>query len=69
MVKAAEEKVFRKPHLPTKICQACKRPFAWRKKWRLNWDNVKTCSERCKTQLRRSAKNGDANDPRMQDQH
>ncbi|MCK0713612.1 DUF2256 domain-containing protein [Chromohalobacter sarecensis] len=23
----------RKPHLPTKICPVCQRPFTWRKKW------------------------------------
>ena len=52
MVKTTQKEIYRKPHLPTKICQACQRPFAWRKKWRLNWENVKTCSERCKTNLR-----------------
>ncbi|MBL9145154.1 MAG: DUF2256 domain-containing protein [Verrucomicrobiaceae bacterium] len=42
----------KKQHLPTKICPACQRPFAWRKKWERDWENVKFCSERCK----RSAK-------------
>ncbi|HSG04415.1 MAG TPA: DUF2256 domain-containing protein [Marinobacterium sp.] len=42
----------RKPHLPEKICLQCQRPFAWRKKWERDWDQVKYCSERC----RRSAK-------------
>ncbi|MGL4496404.1 MAG: DUF2256 domain-containing protein [Beijerinckiaceae bacterium] len=39
---------MRKPHLPEKICVACARPFAWRKKWEKNWDTVKYCSDRCR---------------------
>jgi len=42
----------KKADLPEKTCQACGRPFAWRKKWRAVWDEVKTCSERCKGDLR-----------------
>jgi hypothetical protein len=34
--------------LPTKICAACQRPFACRKKWERAWDNVKFCSDRCR---------------------
>ena len=45
----------RKPHLPEKPCEACGRPFAWRKKWARDWDNVKTCSDRCKGELRRKS--------------
>ena len=37
-----------KGNLPTKICPACERPFAWRKKWARDWENVKYCSERCR---------------------
>ena len=29
------------------ICPVCKRPFIWRKKWKLNWDRVKYCSKKC----------------------
>jgi hypothetical protein len=43
----------RKLDRPTKICEACGRTFAWRKKWRAVWDEVKTCSDRCKSDLRR----------------
>jgi hypothetical protein len=43
----------RKPNLPSKTCQACGRPFDWRRKWAAAWDEVKTCSERCKGDLRR----------------
>lgn len=38
----------RKPHLPTKLCAACHRPFAWRKKWERDWEQVRFCSERCR---------------------
>jgi len=38
---------FRKPNLPTKTCLACGRPYAWRRKWARNWDEVKYCSKRC----------------------
>lgn len=41
---------FRNPHnLPTKICATCGRPFTWRKKWARTWDEVRYCSERCRT--------------------
>ena len=37
-----------KENLPTKICEVCKRPFQYRKKWKTNWEQVKYCSEKCK---------------------
>lgn len=46
-------KMRRKSDLPRKICAACGRPFAWRKKWAKDWNEVKTCSDRCKGELRR----------------
>lgn len=39
----------KKQNLPAKICPSCQRPFVWRKKWRLNWEQVKYCSERCRS--------------------
>ena len=39
----------RKGDLPTKTCVVCNRPFAWRKKWAKNWDDVKYCSDRCRS--------------------
>ncbi|WP_072863919.1 DUF2256 domain-containing protein [Arenibacter palladensis] len=39
---------MKKSDLPIKICPVCKRPFAWRKKWKENWEDVKYCSERCR---------------------
>jgi hypothetical protein len=38
----------KKLNLPTKICPVCERPFAWRKKWERDWDNVVYCSDRCR---------------------
>jgi hypothetical protein len=49
-------KMVRKGDLPSKPCQACGRPFTWRKKWEKVWDEVKTCSDRCKADLRRKAR-------------
>lgn len=37
-----------KADLPTKVCVACGRPFAWRRKWARDWDQVKYCSDRCR---------------------
>ena len=45
-----------KAELPEKICGACQRPFAWRKKWERDWDNVKTCSDRCRAALKQKQK-------------
>ena len=38
----------RKADLPSKPCAACNRPFAWRRKWARDWDNVLYCSDRCR---------------------
>jgi hypothetical protein len=39
----------RKADLPTKICVACGKPFAWRKKWARDWEAVRYCSDRCRS--------------------
>lgn len=39
---------MKKSELPSKVCSVCQLPFNWRKKWALNWDSVKYCSERCR---------------------
>ncbi|MGA0039593.1 MAG: DUF2256 domain-containing protein [Pirellulales bacterium] len=44
-----------KPHLPSKPCAFCGRPFTWRKKWAACWEQVKYCSQACQ-QRRRSSK-------------
>ena len=46
----------KKPHLPEKICAACGRPFAWRRKWAANWDEVRYCSDACRTGKRDRAR-------------
>ncbi|WP_293883802.1 DUF2256 domain-containing protein [Sphingomonas sp.] len=37
-----------KRDLPEKTCPACGRPFAWRKKWARDWENVVYCSDKCR---------------------
>ena len=39
--------------LPEKICATCGRPFTWRRKWALVWDEVRYCSERCRRERKR----------------
>jgi len=41
-------KGIKKENLPSKICACCQLPFAWRKKWEKNWNEVKYCSDRCR---------------------
>jgi len=36
-----------------KICVVCGRPMTWRKKWKKNWEQVKYCSEVCRSQKRK----------------
>ena len=41
---------FRNPHqLPVKTCAACGRPFTWRKKWAASWEQVRYCSDACRS--------------------
>ncbi|MDX2173427.1 MAG: DUF2256 domain-containing protein [Bacteroidota bacterium] len=42
-------KGIKKQHLPSKICSVCQKPFSWRKKWEKNWDDVKFCSDKCRS--------------------
>jgi hypothetical protein len=42
-------KMRKKSDLPTKTCVVCGLPFAWRKKWELDWDRVTHCSDRCRS--------------------
>lgn len=41
---------LKKAYLPSKICVVCNRPFTWRKKWQAVWNEVKYCSEKCRSQ-------------------
>ncbi|MFY8139544.1 MAG: DUF2256 domain-containing protein [Caulobacter sp.] len=34
--------------MPSKLCETCRRPFAWRRKWARDWDQVRYCSDRCR---------------------
>jgi hypothetical protein len=45
----------KKADLPTKVCAACGRPFAWRKKWEKTWNEVRFCSDACRTGSRDAA--------------
>ena len=41
---------FRNPHdLPVKDCAACGRPFTWRRKWARCWEEVRYCSDACRS--------------------
>ena len=42
--------MHKKATLPHKVCVTCQKPYAWRKKWARDWDQVKYCSERCRRQ-------------------
>jgi hypothetical protein len=52
-----------KADLPTKICAACGRPFAWRKKWEKTWAEVRHCSDACRTGSRAAARAKLSNNP------
>jgi hypothetical protein len=32
-----------------KVCARCQRPFEWRKKWAKDWEQVKYCSDACRS--------------------
>lgn len=42
-------KAVSKSDLPTKVCATCGLSFTWRKKWEKCWDDVKYCSDRCRS--------------------
>ncbi|WP_420828062.1 DUF2256 domain-containing protein [Flavobacterium ammoniigenes] len=31
------------------MCVVCQKPFTWRKKWEKVWDEVKYCSDKCRS--------------------
>ncbi len=43
----------KKENLPQKICVVCGRPFTWRKKWARVWNEVKYCSDACRSNRNR----------------
>ncbi|KAL3682142.1 hypothetical protein R1sor_000164 [Riccia sorocarpa] len=52
----------KKENLPSKVCVVCNRPFTWRKKWERCWDEVLTCSDRCKNERRKGNRDSKAAD-------
>jgi len=36
-------------HPPPRTCATCGRSITWRKKWERDWDNVKFCSDTCRS--------------------
>ena len=42
-------KMVKKGDLPSKLCAQCGLPFAWRKKWARVWEEVRYCSDRCRS--------------------
>mgnify|MGYP001390809752 CR=1 FL=1 len=50
------DKQLKKQHLPQKVCVSCGRPFSWRKKWEKVWEEVKYCSDRCRSLKSRNDK-------------
>ena len=39
----------KKQNLPAKICVVCQKSFTWRKKWEKVWNEVKYCSDKCRS--------------------
>jgi len=39
---------------PEKLCLHCGRSFFWRKKWESCWEEVRYCSDRCRSESKRS---------------
>lgn len=39
----------KKSDLPQKTCATCGKPFTWRKKWEKMWEEVRYCSDRCRS--------------------
>lgn len=56
-------RMIKKGDLPSKTCAQCGLPFAWRKKWARVWDDVKYCSDRCRS-ARSDKTDTDANNRR-----
>ncbi|MCH9799379.1 MAG: DUF2256 domain-containing protein [Betaproteobacteria bacterium] len=48
--------MIKKSDLPVKVCAVCRREFSWRKKWAKVWDEVKYCSNACRSSRNQIAK-------------
>ena len=53
-----------KANLPEKCCPVCQRPFRWRKRWAKVWDEVKYCSDACRSRRVSAATQEHVNDCR-----
>ncbi|MBX9608962.1 MAG: DUF2256 domain-containing protein [Gammaproteobacteria bacterium] len=53
-------KMRKKSELPTKVCVVCGRGFAWRKKWKREWEAVTYCSQACRRARRAQTSNQSA---------
>jgi hypothetical protein len=51
-------KMRRKADLPRKTCTACGREMVWRKAWEKVWDEVKFCSDACRSGKMGTGKGG-----------
>ena len=52
---SAMPRMRKKADLPTKSCASCGLPFAWRKKWERDWEQVRYCSDRCRAARTKAA--------------
>ena len=55
MKPSGSNRMRKKADLPQKPCAQCGRPFAWRKKWADVWEQVRFCSDRCRSEAKRCA--------------
>jgi hypothetical protein len=46
----------RNQDMPQKTCAACGRPFTWRRKWARCWEEVRFCSDACRSGRRQRAR-------------
>ncbi|MDA9618292.1 DUF2256 domain-containing protein [Pseudomonadota bacterium] len=46
--------LHKKLNLEEKTCKHCQRPFAWRKKWERSWEEVQFCSQKCKSESKKT---------------
>jgi hypothetical protein len=53
MKKGLGKDKYTKSNLPVKTCEYCQRPMEWRKSWAKNWESVKFCSDRCRSNAKR----------------
>ncbi|MES2552048.1 MAG: DUF2256 domain-containing protein [Pseudomonadota bacterium] len=45
-----------KRYLPSKSCLQCGRDMVWRKSWAANWEDIKYCSDKCRTASKESSR-------------